>query len=424
MATTTRQTLLENLRAAIRGSVIGPDDTEYETARSVMYRADARPAAIVRVADADDVATLIGIAREAGLDLAVRSGGHSSVGHGTTDGGIVLHLGEMKRIQIDPEARTAWAEAGLTAGEVSAAAAKHGLAIGFGDTGSVGIGGITTGGGCGYLVRRFGLSIDNLWAAELVTADGELHAVDADNEPDLFWAIRGGGGNFGVVTRFKFRLSAVPTVVGGMLLLPATPDTLAGFMAAAADAPEELSTIANVMPAMPMPFIPEEHHGQVSIMALMAYAGEPADGERALAPFRALADPWADMLRLMSYPELFPPEEYPAGDGPMPVAYGRTLFMDRVDQPVAADILERVEAHSQVPGTMFAAVQLRALGGAFSRVRAGRHRVRPSVQPDHDQRRGHVPAGCGCIGPARVGQRHRRRAAPGRPRCVRELPGR
>ena len=164
---------------------------------------DLHPAAIVRVADAADVAAAIAVARELGLEIAVRSGGHSGAGHSTTEGGVVIDLRELNDLDIDVGARTAWAGAGLTASEVTSALAEHGLAIGFGDTGSVGIGGITTGGGVGYLVRKHGLTIDNLLAAEIVTADGEVRVVDAEHEPDLFWAIRGGGGNFGVVTRFQ-----------------------------------------------------------------------------------------------------------------------------------------------------------------------------------------------------------------------------
>ena len=162
--------------------------------------------------------------------------------------------------------------------EFTTAAAEHGLGVGFGDTGSVGIGGITLGGGVGYLVRKHGLTIDDLLAADIVTADGEIRRVDAENEPDLFWAIRGGGGNFGVATRFRFGLHQIDTVVGGMLLLPATVDTIAGFMVEAEAAPEELSSIANVMPAPPMPFVPEEAHGKLVIMALMTYAGETEAG--------------------------------------------------------------------------------------------------------------------------------------------------
>ena len=182
---------------------------------------DRRPAMIVRAADAADVSRVIALARETGTELAVRSGGHSPAGHSASEGGIVLDLSALRGLEIDARARTAWAETGLTAGEYTAAAGAHGLATGFGDAGTVGLGGITLGGGIGFLVRKHGLTIDDLLAAEVVTADGGILRVDAEHHPDLFWAIRGGGGNFGVATRLKFRLHEVGTIVGGMLFLPA-----------------------------------------------------------------------------------------------------------------------------------------------------------------------------------------------------------
>src|SRR5688572_17426924 len=301
---------ISELRTLFNGQVIAPGDPGYDEARTVFYGGiDRHPAAIVRVRDAGDVARVVNIARETGLELAIRSGGHSIAGHCVSDGGIVLDLSDMRDLQIDVEGRSAWAEAGLTAGEYTTAAGGYGLATGFGDTGSVGIGGLTLGGGVGYLVRKYGLTIDDLLAAEVVAADGQLLRVDAETHPDLFWAIRGGGGNFGVATRFKFRLHELDSVVGGMLVLPATPDTIASFIAEAEAAPEEISTIANVMTAPPMPFLPEEVHGKLIIMAIMVYAGEAEVGERALAPFRALATPLADMLKPMRYPEIYPPEE-------------------------------------------------------------------------------------------------------------------
>jgi FAD/FMN-containing dehydrogenase len=191
---------ISHLRASLKGTVIVPSDAAYDEARTVFAGdIDRRPAIIVRVADEDDVIHVVSLARERGLELAVRSGGHSSAGHSLSEGGIVLDLRDMKALHIDPESRTAWAETGLTSGEYTAAAGAYGLATGFGDTGSVGIGGITLGGGIGFLVRKHGLTIDNLLAADIVTADGQLLRVDADNNPGLFWAIRGGGGNFGVV---------------------------------------------------------------------------------------------------------------------------------------------------------------------------------------------------------------------------------
>ena len=298
------------LRAAVDGRIITPGNPAYDQARTVFYGGiDRRPAVIVRPTDASDVSQVVSLARETGLELAVRSGGHSLAGHSTTDGGIVLDLADMHALEIDPQQRTAWAETGLTAGEYTTAAGAYGLATGFGDTGSVGIGGITLGGGIGYLVRKHGLTIDQLLAAELVTADGQLLHVDDQSHPELFWAIRGGGGNFGVATRFQFRLQEVSTIVGGLLLLPATPEVIAGFIALADAAPEGLSTIANVMPAPPLPFLPAEQHGRLVIMATLAYAGDPEAGQRAVAPLRALATPLADLVRPMPYPEIYPPEE-------------------------------------------------------------------------------------------------------------------
>ena len=353
---------IPELRAVLNGRVISPEDAAYDTVRAVFYGARSRrPALIVRVADATDVSHIVSLARERGLELAVRSGGHSLAGHSTTDGGIMIDLSDMKGLEIDVAGRTAWAETGLTAGEYTAAAGAHGLATGFGDTGSVGIGGITLGGGVGFLVRKYGLTIDDLLAAEIVTADGELLYVDSDTHPDLFWAIRGGGGNFGVATRFKFRLHEVDTIVGGMLMLPATPEVIASFVAEAEAAPEELSSIANVMVAPPMPFLPAEAHGRLVIMALLCYAGEVDEGERAIAPFRALATPLADTVGPKPYPQMYEPAE-PGPDEEV----ARSLFIDTVDSGVAEKIVEHLRA-STAP---LAVAQIRVLGGAMARVSA------------------------------------------------------
>ena len=356
---------IPRLRADLTCEVIAPGDAGYDEARAVFSAAfDRRPAVIVKAASATDVARVVSLARESGLELAVRSGGHGGAGHGTTDGGILLDLSEMKTFELDVDGRTVWAEAGLTAVELSTALGAHDLVVGFGDTGSVGIGGITLGGGVGYLVRKHGLTIDSLLAADVVTADGQLLRVDVANHPDLFWAIRGGGGNFGVATRFQYRLQELPGIVGGMLLLPATADTIASFIAAAEAAPEELGTIANVMPAPPMPFVPEEHHGKLVILALMAYAGDAEAGARVLAPFRALAEPIVDMLRPMSYVEIYPPDD----PDYHPVASTRSLFVDSVDRTVAQLLIDHIEEHLRSSNAQMAVAQLRVLGGAMSRV--------------------------------------------------------
>ena len=354
---------ISQLRTLLKGQVIAPDDARYDAARMVFYGGiDRRPAVIVRAADASDVSRLVSFARETGVELAIRSGGHSIAGHSVSHGGIVLDLADMKALHIDAEGRTAWAETGLTAGEYTTAAGAFGLATGFGDTGSVGIGGITLGGGVGYLVRKYGLTIDDLLAADIVTADGQLLRVDAETHPDLFWAIRGGGGNFGVATRFQFRLHEVDTIVGGMLILPVTPGIIRSFVAEAEAAPDELSIIANIMTAPPLPFVPPDYHGQLIIMAMLVYAGEVEAGQRAIAPFRGLATPIADMVRPMHYPEMYPPEE---GEY-HPVAVARTMFMDAVDQSTAELIVDHLHASS----AHMAVAQIRVLGGAMARVPA------------------------------------------------------
>ena len=264
---------------SLEGQVLTPQDAAYDHARAVFAaHIDRRPALIARVAGPHDIASVIARARELGSELAVRGGGHSPAGHGVSEGGIVIDLSALRRFELDVAERTAWAGAGLTAGAFTVAAGEHGLATGFGDTGSVGIGGITLAGGIGFLVRKHGLTIDGLLAAEIVTADGRLRHVDAQTEPELFWALRGGGGNFGVVTRLKYRLHPVDTVVGGLLVLPATPEVIAGFVAHAEAAPDELSTIATVMAAPPLPFLPEEVHGSNVMMARMVYAGDAEAG--------------------------------------------------------------------------------------------------------------------------------------------------
>jgi FAD/FMN-containing dehydrogenase len=375
-------TPLIQLRRGFDGRVTGPGDAGYDQARKVFYgKWDRRPAAVVRPRDAQEVARVVSLAADTGAELAVRSGGHSLAGHSVSDGGIVLDLAELTALEIDPEGRTAWAQTGLTAGAYTGQVGEHGLATGFGDTGSVGIGGITLGGGVGFLVRKHGLTIDNLLAAELVTADGQILEVDDEHHPDLFWAIRGGGGNFGVATRFRFRLHELSSIVGGMLLLPGSPEVIEGLAAVAAAAPEELSLIANVMVAPPMPFLPASAHGQLVVMALLAYAGDAEAGERALAPIRALAEPLADMVQPMPYAGLF------QGGDDMEVVEesARSLFCDTVDATAAKAVVEHLQA-STAP---MAVAQLRVLGGAMARVpveaTAFAHRHRPMM------------AGVGCI---------------------------
>ena len=367
--------ILEGLEGSISGRVLSQPDPDYDRARRVFYPFyDRRPAVIVQPANDQDVVTAVTLAADTGLELAVKSGGHSPGGHATTDGGILLDMSRMKGLQIDLAERTAWAETGLTAGEYTVQAGAHGLATGFGDTGSVGIGGLTLSGGIGYLVRKHGLTIDNLLAADMVVADGSEIRVAQDNHPDLFWAIRGGGGNFGVATRFQFRLHEVSTIFGGMSFIPATADVITDLIAAAEAAPDELSIIANIMNLPPMPGMPEEHIGQPAVMLLMAYTGQIKNGEKATAPIRNLAKPIMDMVGPMRYPDMF---QFTAEVPEIKHEIGRSLFVDEVDHGSAEAILEHL-GRTTAP---IAVAQLRVLGGAMARVpddaTAFAHRRRP-----------------------------------------------
>jgi len=354
-------TAITALKSGFSGTLILPSDAGYDTARTVMYGGnDKRPGAIARVKTAADVQRVVNVARDTGVEFAIRSGGHSNAGHSTSEGGLVLDLRDMRAISVDPTSRTLTAETGATAIEVTKAALEHGLVVGFGDAGTVGISGITLGGGVGYLVRKWGLTIDSLLAAEIVTADGRLLTASATENPDLFWALRGGGGNFGVVTRLTYALKALPEFTGGMLCLPATPETVAGFVAAAQAAPEELSTIANVMPAPPMPFLPPDVVGKMVILGMLAYAGPAADAEKALAPFRALAKPYADFVKPGPYTQMYPPED----PDYHPTATARNMFMDRIGLAEATRIVDTLQASD----AMFKVAQIRVLGGAYARV--------------------------------------------------------
>ncbi|WP_153392806.1 FAD-binding oxidoreductase [Ornithinicoccus halotolerans] len=359
----------DELSERVTGRVVRPGDRDYDALRAVLLGwVDARPLVIVRVVDAQDVAAVLAVARDHELPVAVRSGGHSMAGHSGGDRAVVLDLRELTGLEIDVAGRTAWVQAGLTAGEYTARAAEHGLATGFGDSGSVGISGLLLGGGVGYLSRRFGLTVDQLLAAEVVMADGRVLQVDEEHHPDLFWAIRGGGGGFGVVTGMRLRLHPVSAVVGGMLVLPASPEVLAGAVAAAETAPEELSVIIQVMVAPPVPFLPEAAHGRTVVLLMMCYSGPAEQAEQVLAPFRSLATPLADQLAPITYAEMFPPEP----EGFRPRAVATSAFRDAFDVATAEQALARLE----VPGDGVAeavpmrGVQVRVLGGAIDRAPA------------------------------------------------------
>jgi FAD/FMN-containing dehydrogenase len=348
--------------AGITGTVITPGDEAYDAARQVHNTSfDRYPALIVRAAGAADVARTVVFARDAGLELSVRGGGHSVAGHSTNDGGVVLDLGAMKGLHIDPTRQMAWAQAGLTAGEYTAAAAAHGLATPFGDVGSVGVAGLTLGGGIGWLVRKHGMTIDALVSVDIVTADGHLINASEDEHQDLFWAVRGGGGNFGVVTRFQFKLYPVDTVLGGALFMPLTRDVLRALVPIAAAAPAELTTISAIMAAPPAPFIPAEAVGKPTLAIMFVYDGDPESGQAALAPFRAVAAPIADLASPMPYVGIY--EMTKEASTPQPSVI-RSTFLETLDDAA----IEAIIAAANDPLAGHSMIQIRVLGGAMAEV--------------------------------------------------------
>jgi FAD/FMN-containing dehydrogenase len=351
------------LHERIDGQVITAGAAGYNASRTPVFPARVgTPVAVVRPKHAADVAATVDTARSLRCPLHVRGGGHHAAAHSTGDG-VLLDLSSLTHLSIDTTSRTAWAETGLTAQAVARALEPHGLAVGFGDTGTVGIGGITLGGGIGFLSRLHGMTVDNVLSAEVVTADGRIRTADSQREPDLFWALRGGGGNFGVVTRFRYRLAAVPQVHGGVLILPATPANIAGLARACTDADDALTVIANLMPAPPMPFIPSDQHGQLVIVAYVCHAGAPRTAEQALRPLRELATPIVDLVAPMPYAGLFEEQEAPYLGQVVAV---RNMFLTHIDETVGAVILE----HMRRSAGGHTLVQFRVLGGAIARVPA------------------------------------------------------
>lgn len=353
---------LSALRAGIAGRVITPGDAEYDTARQlVSFAYDRRPAAIVRCEGTPDVAFAVRFARERGLEFVPRSGGHAVVGHSVQDDAIVIDFSGMKGITIDPIQRVATVQPGATSGDLAGPAAAYGLALSTGDTSSVGIGGLTVGGGVGWMVRKYGLTIDNLLAATVVTADGEVLRVSEDEHPDLFWALRGGGSNFGIVTEFTFRLAPSGNIIGGVLVLPATREVLRGYVDYTPRASEDLTTIAFMMAAPPAPFIPEQHVGETVVMIGVTWTGAAQDLDAALEPLRSLATPVADTIAAIPYPAMFAyTEEATQRHG----AALRSMFTDDLTD-AQIDSMITAMASSTSP---FTQIQLRGLGGAMARV--------------------------------------------------------
>jgi FAD/FMN-containing dehydrogenase len=359
---------LGELAQGLRGRLVRPEDPSYDEARSIWNGAhDKKPAAILQCHGVADVLRGVEFARSEGLSLAIRGGGHSIPGFSTSDGGLVLDLSAMNGVRVDPDRRRLVAQAGALWSDVDAEAQAFGLAVTGGLVSTTGIAGFTLGGGIGWLVRRCGLTSDNLVGADIVTADGQYLHTSEDEHPDLLWALRGGGGNFGVVTSFEFRAHEVgPTVFSGLVFYRGedAAQVLQGFGEAAANAPDELSLAVNLTTAPPLPFLPEEIHGKPIVAVLGVWSGRTEDGDAATKPFRGLAPVVADVFGPMPYvamQSLIDPL-YPRGMW----NYFRSAFFGDLGE---ATVDALVSSYSQAPNAV-SELHIHHLGGAMGRVPA------------------------------------------------------
>jgi FAD/FMN-containing dehydrogenase len=334
---------LGELEETLRGQLVRPADPRYDEARTVWNAAhDKHPALIVRCAGTADVMRAVEFARSEGLEVAVRGGAHSIAGFSTCDGGVVIDTSPMQGIRVDPTGRRVVAQPGLTWSAFDHETQAFGLAVTGGLVSSTGIAGLTLGGGFGWLLRKYGLACDNLLSADVVTADGQLVTASEQQHQDLFWALRGGGGNFGVVTSFEYRLHPVgPTVFAGPVFYAASDaaSVLRGWRDLAATIPDELTTIANLLVAPPLPFLPESVHGQPVLAVIGLYAGAVEDGATAAQPLRTLGEPIADLMGPMPYvamQSLLDPLWAPGAQN-----YFTSALLDRLDDSAIDTLLAR-----------------------------------------------------------------------------------
>jgi FAD/FMN-containing dehydrogenase len=296
---------IEGLKGGFKGEILLPSDGAYDSARQIWNAMiDKRPAVIARCATTSDVVRGVNFARDNRLLLAVRGGGHNIAGNAMCDDGIVIDLSKMKAAQVDPAARRVTIEGGATLADLDAATQAHGLATPVGINSTTGIAGLTLGGGFGWLSRKYGMTVDNLESAEVVTAEGEVVRASATEHPDLFWALRGGGGNFGVVTRFEFRLHPVgPDVLSGLIVYPISEakSVLQQYREFMASAPEELNVWTVLRAAPPLPFLPASVHGQGMIALALIYAGDPKQGEAIIEPLRKFGTPLGEHVGVQPY---------------------------------------------------------------------------------------------------------------------------
>jgi FAD/FMN-containing dehydrogenase len=353
------------LREGIRGTVTTAGDEGYDEARKVRNgMIDKRPAVIVQPVNAGDVMTAVRFAADNNLTVAVRGGGHSVPGFGTCDDGVVIDLSAMRGVRVDPLNHTARVAGGATWGDLNAATYPFGLATTGGIISTTGVGGLTLGGGIGYLARGLGLALDNLLAADVVTGDGSFHVASEKDDADLFWAIRGGGGNFGVVTSFEFRLSPVKDIYGGPMFyeVDSAGDLFRFYREFIADAPEQFGGFPAYQIAPPLPFIPEERHGKTHALMVTCWAGDLDQGERVLKPFHDLAPVVAEMVGPMPYPALNSAFDalYPSG---LRHYWKANFVKELTDDAIAA----HVEHGSKVP-ELTSTVHIYPINGACHRV--------------------------------------------------------
>ena len=357
---------LRELRAAFRGELIEPADPDYDEHRKVWNGSIHRhPALLARCSGNDDVIAAIRFAQQAGLPLAVRGGGHSFPGHSACDGGIVVDMSLLTDVRVDPEARTATAQAGTLLGQLDTATQAHGLAVPAGIVTHTGLAGLTLGGGIGWLMRKFGLTIDQLLSAEVVTASGEVVRASENENADLFWGICGGGGNFGVVTEFEFNLNPLgPQVLAGPIfwLIEESPEVLRFYRDWIADAPDDLMTIVMHRKAPPLDFVPQELHGKLIVGVVSCYAGPIEDGERVLKPLREFGSPVLDLCQPKPYLE-----HQAMLDPSFP--HGRWYYMRACDVVELTDeVIDITVEHAMRIRSPFTAFPIWQMGGAVGRV--------------------------------------------------------